>query len=102
MAEAVVRTTFSSGCKSSGLLIKPCDTCKAQFSVGLKDNLPLQLSKRGLSKLYRFSSGSLPVKEEPSIFQLPYLKPMEATPKVTCVASTQCWEMGTYGSANAH
>src|SRR5690242_2608183 len=82
-AEAVVLFTSSPGCNSSGLFINPCETCSAQFWEGFHENLPLQLSKRGLSKLYLFSSGSLPVKEEPSNLTCPYRRPNVATPKVT-------------------
>src|SRR5687767_15904198 len=71
VAEAVLRATSSPGCNTSGSLIHPCDTCKAHLAEGLKERRPLQLSKRGLSKLYRASSGSRPVNEEASIFQLP-------------------------------
>src|SRR5579883_657739 len=81
----------------SGSLIKPFETCKAIFSDGLNETRPLYELKCGVSKSYRFSSGSVPLNTEPSIFNRSYTTPSVATPNVMCVASCQWCAIGASG-----
>src|SRR5438270_6354063 len=85
--EAVCRRV-SPGSSASGFLSRPYEYCTAQFLFGATVTRSEREFQGLNSRLYRCSSGSRPLKSEPSNLSQRYVKPVVKTPKEMCVESS--------------
>ena len=79
----------SAGLSASGLFRKPYPAAKLQCAVGLIVKRPEYESSLIVSKFQRLSSGSRPLKNDPSTCHCLEKIPAVMTPKLTWVASCQ-------------
>src|SRR5581483_6694101 len=99
--DAPIRCCAIVGVRPSGLLRYPYDALKLHSGAGLTVRRPLYESSGRKSKFVRVSSGSRPLKIEPSSFTSCVKMPAVTTPNDTWVASCQGCASAANGSPAA-